>query len=388
MHKRKNIAIIVLLLLVVTMRCKEKYDSGITYPNTGYLVVEGFINSGPGTTSIRLSRTVKLPDATSIKFEAGATVRVEGNDNSNYPLSSQGSGLYGAGTLPLNDARKYRLYIKTSNGKEYRSDFMSVIRTPKIDSISWTREANGVEVHINTHDVNNKTWYYTWNYEETWEFRSTYVPVLKYRLDASGAIAGIQYIYPNQSADTTGYRCWQYQNSTNILTGSSKKLSRDEIHLPLIDIEETSWKLSELYSVKVYQHGVSEQGFDFLQRMKKNTQQVGSIFDAQPSELNGNVHNIADPLEQVIGFVDVADAQEMRIFIDARDVPNWKYRLACEVQNVANILDSIKQSSHLSPVAPTDYTMSGNIARYDAASPVCVDCRLRGSNVRPSYWPR
>lgn len=382
---RRTIYLLVIVLMIIG--CKEKYNPGIVYPNTGYLVVEGFINSGPGTTTIRLSRTVKLTDAVSVKTETGATVRVEGDDNSTYPLVPQSAGVYTAGTLPLSDARKYRLYIKTSNGKEYRSDFMSVIRTPKIDSISWTRETDGVDIHINTHDPKNKTWNYTWNYEETWEFRAAYAPVLKYRLDGSGVAVAVDYIFPNGAQDLSGYRCWQYENSVNILTGSSKKLSKDEIHLPLIHIPEASWKLSELYSVKMYQHGVSEQGFDFLQRMKKNTQQVGSIFDAQPSELNSNIHNIADPLEQVIGFIDVADAQELRVFIDARDVPQWRYRLDCETYEVTNVVDSIKKYSYLSPVNPTVYQGPGFIA-FLAATPICVDCRLRGSNVKPSYWPR
>jgi hypothetical protein len=37
-----------LLLLFIAIGCKEKYISPVVSPATGYLVVEGIINSGAG----------------------------------------------------------------------------------------------------------------------------------------------------------------------------------------------------------------------------------------------------------------------------------------------------------------------------------------------------
>jgi len=47
--KKGFIAIIIFLFLV---NCKEKYFSPYITPTTGYLVVEGVINAGNGTTNI------------------------------------------------------------------------------------------------------------------------------------------------------------------------------------------------------------------------------------------------------------------------------------------------------------------------------------------------
>jgi hypothetical protein len=381
----KSVIYLYIWLLALTIGCKEKYTPDVQYPNTGYLVVEGFINSGKGATNIRLSRTVKLTDSIVIRYEAGANVTVEGDDNRAYTLSPQPNGLYTNPQLSLTDTRKYRLHIKTIDNREYLSDFRAVIKTPPLDSIGWTRDLNGVQLNVNTHDVQNRTWYYTWNYEETWEFRAIYKPTLKYARDPNGAIIGVTRINANGNPDTTGFRCWQFNNSTDILIGSSIKLSQDIIHLPLQFIENASWKLSELYSIKVYQHGVSAQGYEFLQRMKKNTQQVGSIFDSQPSELNSNIHNVNNSTEPVIGFVDVADAQELRIFISSADVPGWRYKLVCEEQFVLPIKDSLAANSRLNPV---DSTLQDSRYVIHLTSPVCSDCRERGSNQKPSYWPR
>jgi len=383
----KKIILVLTTVIVANWACKDKYNPNIEYPNTGYLVVEGFINSGQGATSIRLSRTVKVSDGNAIKYEDGALVRVEGEDNSAVVLAALGNGMYTINQLSLNGTRKYRLYIRTSNGKEYRSEFSSIIRTPNIDSVSWTREQSGAQIHINTHDPNNKTWYYTWSYEETWEYRSFYYPSLKYvNLPRIGL--NVAYIYPNGSLDTTKFRCWTTHASTDILLGSSKKLSSDVIHLPLIQIEEGSIKFSFLYSVIVTQRGCSERGYDFLQRMKKNTEQVGSIFDAQPSELNSNIRNISDPNEIVIGFIDVADGWEKRIFISANDVRNWHYNVPCDPITIDNNPDSIAAHSDHDPIVPSEFTPSGSIKNFAAAYPVCIDCRLRGGKtVKPSFWP-
>jgi hypothetical protein len=379
---------VLLATTTVMLSCKDKYRPDIEYPDTGYLVVEGFINSGQGNTNIKLSRTVKVSDNASIKFENGATVRVEGDNNTNHALTPQGNGLYSVGQLPLNDASKYRLYIRTSTGQEYRSEFSNIIRTPNIDSVSWTRETSGVKIHINTHDPNNKTWYYTWSYEETWEYRSVHIPYLKHVSIPPGVLT-IDWIKADHSWDTSMYRCWGSNVSSNILIGSSKKLSQDVIHLPLIDIEEGSLKLTELYSVIMYQHGVSERGYDFLQRMKKNTEQVGSLFDAQPSELNSNIRNIANTKEQVIGFIDVADGWEKRIFIYRRDLQRWIYGLDCAERIIDNIPDSVAAYADHSPVRPEEISPMGRVVRFMGAYPVCIDCRLRGGKtVKPPYWPQ
>lgn len=377
--------ICLVIIIFIGYTCKDRYNPNIDYPVTGYLVVEGFINSGVGATNIRLSRTAKLTD-TGRRFEINATVTVEGTDNSRYILTSRGSGLYANNQLVLDRSKQFRLHIRTSNGSEYFSEFASPISTPPIDSVNYTLEDPGMIIHINTHDPQNKTHYYTWNYEETWEINARYYPQLKYRRNGAGQVIDVEYIFPATFApDTTRFRCWQYENSASILTGSSIKLSRDVINLPLLSIPYGSEKMGVLYSVKVNQRAVSERGFDFLQRMKKNTQQVGSIFDAQPSELNSNIHNTTNPAEIVIGFIDVTDAQERRIFIDPRRTPIWPFSITCEEKQVPLIPDSLTAYSYLDPV---EYQMNGNAITLFAVSVRCDDCRVAGNNTRPVYWPR
>jgi Domain of unknown function (DUF4249) len=378
------------LLLIITVGCKERYESPVHSPVTGYLVVEGVINSAAGGTTIILSRTTQL-DNRNAQYENGAQVNIEGDDNSFYTLFESTAGHYNAVTAGLNSGTKYRLHIITGTGKEYLSDFVSVNSNPPMDSVSWQRENSGLQLYINTHDPQNNTRYYQWEYSETWEFHSAYATSLKYNIDHGPNGKQIYSIAYRDSTtfspDPTLFYCWQSDQSSNILIGSSAKLATDLIYLPLVFIPPASWKLSVLYSIDVKQYSWTKEGYEFLERMKKNTESTGSVFDAQPSELNGNMHCVSDPAEPVIGFINICPFREQRTFIRNDQIPNWRYDSGCSEEIIPNNDPSIQlYAINLLPTTPDELGPGGIISFY-AAIPTCVDCTLRGTNVKPSFWP-
>jgi len=372
------------------IRCKEAYDPQIEATTSGLLVVEGFVNSGPGPTTVRLSRSSDLKD-TVLKPEFNALLNVEGEDGSNFILFSNGNGEYSVSQLTLNNGIKYRLHIRTGDGKEYASDYSPVKSTPSIDSITWQRENNGVRIYANAHDPQNAAKYYQWKYEETWEFHSSYHNTLIYATDpATSKVAGAVFKYPDHHEDTTIYKCWNTLPSSAITLGSTEKLTSDVVHLPVQYIEPHSEKLSVLYSINLRQYAISHDEYLFLQKMKKNTEQLGTIFDPQPSEISGNIHCLTDPNETVIGFVEVAQEQVKRIFISGSQVPDWNYDPGCTVIEIVNKPDSIAQYGiGLMPTlaAKLDRLAFGGIASFLASTPFCVDCTTRGVHQKPDFWP-
>lgn len=389
--------IVVYIFSVLLVSCKEDYISPHISPNSGYLVVEGVINSGQGNTIIKLSRTQKLENQMQkIQYEKGALVRVEGQNNTSYNLSEISEGNYTANNLNLNSSVQYRLRIRTAGGKEYLSDYSSVQFTPEIDSITWKLENGDLQMYLNTNNVLNNTRYYQWDYSETWEVKSQYVSMLKFQVykDRNGRDSfSVAYRDElNYGLDSTISRCWQFNSSNELIIASSAKLEKDLIFLPLAFISNGSEKLSHRYSINVRQYGLSKEGYEFLEKIKKNTEQLGSIFDAQPGELKGNIRCISNPSEPVVGYVNVCNVAEKRIFIRAQEVTGWNfYPYPCEITTLPNNSDSIKKyMSGLTPTLPSTYrtppTLPPAVASFDAASSLCVDCTIRGSNIKPSYW--
>ncbi len=380
-----------ILLIFILPYCKEKYISPVISPASGYLVVEGIINSSAGETNITLTRTSSLNSQTII-FESGAKVFVQGDDNSSVSLKENSTGHFTISNLNLNNNKKYRLSIITKDGKTYQSDFSSVKNNPPIDSISWKRDGRDVSLFVNTHDPNNNTKYYQWEYVETWEIHSIFLSSLKYKIGTNYKGATTYSAVYNDSTtygpDMTKYLCWKTDPSTLILTGSTANLASDVINLPLLTIPADSWKLNILYSINTKQYSLSQGRYEFLQRMKKNTEGTGSVFDAQPSELNSNIHCINNPNEPVIGYIDVCPVQEKRIYINRKSLPDWNYNQFCSEVEIPNISDSIAiKALFLLPTYPKTDPVTGRIISFFAAPPECVDCKLKGSSVKPSFWP-
>ncbi len=384
--------IIVFVFLLPAFACKEKYTPTLNLPATSYLVVEGFINSGTGATTITLTRTTSLTNKTNLVYETKASVRIEGVANTiGFPLTETTTGVYTNAQLTLNANDQYRVHIKTLAGKEYVSDYSAVRSTPDMDSVFWKRVDGGIQTYVNTHDPQNKTRYYQYKYDETWEFHSLYTSSLKLLYAPNGKISGLGY----KDSVTFGYDpsiyfCWKTNSSTNILINTSEKLTQDVITLQQLSfIPANSVELSVLYSINAKQYAISQQAYRFLEQLKKNTEQLGTIFDAQPSDNNGNIHCISNPDEPAIGFVEVSQEKQLRLFISKAQVPDWLYLPGCAAEiSIPNIPDSLLiEGGPLRVTNPNIISPSGFIASAFFADPVCVDCTLRGTNKKPAFWP-
>jgi Domain of unknown function (DUF4249) len=368
-------------IILLFAGCKQIYDPKVEAKNIRLLVVEGFLNSGQGPTSIRLSRTADLKDTTA-NPELSARVNVEGENGSNFILTANSNGEYSIPQLTLDNNVRYRLRIKTIDGREYASGYVSVKYTPPIDSITWQRDNGGLRLYTNAHNLQNDTKYYEWKYEETWEFHSAFYSSKLYIWDTARIrILSLADRKPDGSDDTTIYRCWKTLNSTSIILGSTEKLTADIVYLPVQYIEPRSEKLSVLYSLNLRQYAISHEEYLFLQRMKKNTEQLGSIFDAQPSELAGNIHCLTDPNETVLGYVEITQEQIKRIFIYNSQIADWNYNPGCVLVQIDKNPDSIAKYGY--DLIPTHE--GGNI--FYASTPQCVDCTIGRTNKKPFFWP-
>ncbi|MDR3697469.1 DUF4249 domain-containing protein [Mucilaginibacter sp.] len=378
------------LILMSLFCCKKPYNPPATSTANSYLVVEGVINPGSDSTIIKLSKTVTLNAAVTLNPLVGATVIVEDSQNNTWPLIGDGNGNYISTGLNLPVSKLYRLRISTGSGSQYLSDFENVKITPPIDSIGYVVQNDGLQVYVNSHDPSNSTHYYRWDYDETWIFHAKYLSVSK--LDTISHT--IEYRTPDQMV----YFCFGNQKSSNIILNSTTKLSRDVVYQsPLIKIPLTSEKLESKYSILVKQYALTAKAYAFYQNLKKNTEQLGSVFDAQPSQLVGNIHCTTNSNEPVVGYITVASIQSKRIFIANSSLPKGiaaTYPYDCKedtayyinkqgFNDVQNTL--INPPYSYEATTPISAPGAGIIA-FKYSTPICMDCTLRGTTKVPSFW--
>ncbi|HZX59411.1 MAG TPA: DUF4249 domain-containing protein [Mucilaginibacter sp.] len=392
----KTSALLVLFpfFLLLCTSCQKPYQPKIISVNPNYLVVEGVINSGSDSTFITLSRTALLNSKT-IKPETGAIVTVESDQNDRYNLAEVKPGIYGTANLNLPTDRHYRLHIFTANNKEYASDFVESKISPPIDSVFYEPRTAGVQFFVSTHDPANKTRYYKWDYDETWTYFSTFDSQLIYQNHQ------LNFRDPDSLVST----CYRHATPSNsFYVSNSTGLSQDVIaHFPVGYVPASSGKITHVYCLNVKQTAITADAFKYWQNLKKNTEQLGSIFDPYPSTTLGNIHCLSDAKDAVLGFISVSTVTTKRIFLAGRSLP---YHYPKHVpppdsdECVAGFLPLEPQatlaareeqtffSGDTIPIKVVESLLTFKVTGYTYAPKICVDCRVvGGTNIRPSYWP-
>lgn len=368
-----------LVLLYLFSGCKERYMPELKETNERLLVVEGIISLGPVRTQIRLSRTVPVSEKGNRVPEVGAQVTIQSNTNEVFNLVHRTDGEYESAVLNLTTDKKYKLRI-IAKGVEYATDFLEAKASPPIDDVSWEVKPNGLQLYVDTHDDSNKSKYYRWEFDDTWIFYAKYQSALIWD--------GNDLRLRNQELENI-YKCWGNGISNAIVLGSSVKLSQDVIHKqPLVLIPASSEKLTERYSINVRQYTLTKEAFDFWENLRKNTESLGSIFDAQPSQLTGNVINVKNPKEPVLGYVSVGSVQQKRIFVSKTQLPNWRVMepFECFPPDTLTVAEKrLFSDLNYIPLGEV-YSDNGTLIGYTGTQRKCGDCTFRGTNRRPAFW--
>ncbi len=381
MQGLEKIFVFTICMLLLFAQCKKAYTPAVFTTGDNYLVVDGFINTSAGSiTTIVLSRTKNLTDTVVSLPERSASVSIQSAAGNTYPLQEVGNaGVYNSTALTLSTGTQYKVVISTADKKQYQSDLVIVKPTPVIDSITWRQDNKGVSLYANTHDVTNTTRYYRWQYIETWEYHAQLETIW-------GVANGLAYVRtPAQQINT----CYTSTPSSNILLGSTAALGQDVVSEALLGVlPQNDSTLQYRASFLVKQLALTPQAYFYWQIIQKNSEQLGTLFDLQPSQLEGNMHCITNPDEPVVGYMSATNVQEKRIFINKNDLQNWNVAPGsynCSVvdvqQNPVNFLIiNYPDTSY----APWYYVSMGPLK---LAKKACLDCTLSGGiNEKPSYW--
>jgi hypothetical protein len=382
---------ILVWMIFLALACKKPFTPVLNQSTTRYLVIEGII-SGNDSTFIRLSRTRNVDTLRTIIAESNALVSIENDASGSFPLAEVRTGTYAVGPLNLDNSHKYRLRVKTSDGKEYLSDFVQLKSAPPIDSVGFTAQSSGIQIYVNAHDDNKATRYYRWDFTETWQFHSEY---------RSGYYSnGIDSIKA-RTVDQQVYTCFGSDSSTSVLIASTTKLNKDIVsQAPITFVSGSSEKIETKYTILVKQYALTSDAYEFWETLQKNTEKLGSIFDVLPSETQSNYHCISNPGELVVGYLSAGNVSEKRVFITAAQLPHYvtQYPYGCQVDTAW--LNPPRQGAYLAGILIPSNSPYGIInalylqppnpfglpTAYNFSTKPCTDCTLRGKRNPPPFW--
>jgi len=371
---RTVILFFTLVFLILIGSCISKFIPEVT-ADQNIIVVEGIITDQPGQKVIKISTSTPLGERSTPKPLTGCNVSLSDDAGNNIYMNEISEGSYAtpADFLAV-VGRSYTLHIKTSSNhynKSYESTPVLMKPVPQIDSLYYqkvvlTRASDGVpsaegcQIFVTTHDPLNSCRYYRWEYVETWEFE-------------------LPYYVKNR-------KCWVTNNSTQINIKTSSSLSEDRIDkMPLNFITNESDRLNIKYSILVNQYSLTEQEFNYWDKLKNTVEQVGSLYDIIPTSIPGNIRCIENPAENVLGYFSVSAVKSKRLFIDDRFRGMVNLYTLCE--NVAvGYNDSIPglDVTRWIIIWHPEPAPGYKILTYSKG---CADCTVRGTIIKPDFWP-
>ncbi|MCW5909475.1 MAG: DUF4249 domain-containing protein [Cyclobacteriaceae bacterium] len=374
------------LFLISLSACIDPYTHPEIAESIPLLVVDGFINpSETSKISLSYSQNLNLARFSGPAYEAGAEVWIEDEQGNKFSLPGDNLGNYYLAPNSINTSTPtFRLKIRLADQKEYESEFVPVLVSPAIDSVTWgltnTRE---VEVKVSTHSLNNESGYYRWTFDETWEYFTPF---------HSSLVLNPSTLRPDMREDNLS-RCWRKDYSTNISIESTARFSENKVsEFAIHRIKLHSERVRTKYSMLVKQQALTADAYNYWKQVKKTNEDLGTIFGPLPTEVIGNIRSISNPGERVIGFFSVSSISTKRIFITTQELPrpSQLYETpygSCELRQVA--------AGNVSQITPGIYLLidpiyaegSELIVAYTYSSRYCADCSLSGGTlVQPEYW--
>jgi len=375
---------IVILFLVLCDGCIEPFEPEIEEENE-VLVIDGKITDSEGIQTIIVSRSSPY---NSPRFQpvSGCVVRVEDDSGDGITFPENEDGVYQTYLEPgfMTVGKAYKLLIFTPDEHSYESDYDSLLSCAPINSLNYKVEVQGtsnpqvnyygIRFYADTKGSPEDSRNYMWTFEETWEYIA-YHP--------------IQYIWDGRVLhDYTpflhGFKiCYLTSRLENFQVGSSNLMGTNEIRQqPLHFVSNQTPRLQDKYSLLVNQHSLSHEAFQYWEKISAQSGDTGGLFETQPSSSRGNIYNVNDPDERVLGYFFASQVQEKRISVSE----DFEFPIAlfdCPLDTASSPEDFAFDYPYFM------YSLSpmGRGSPYGFSNQECHDCTYRGGvTTKPEYW--
>lgn len=367
-------------ILLLSFGCREPFSPELNELNENILVVEGFIEVGGGTTSIKLSYASSLYSDIPLFSVPGARLFLTTDSGESWELESDNFGSYITEEF-LPEDEIYTLDISLSNGDSFVSDKIVPIVTPDFD-ITFTQEDGDVQIYSNT-TGNDEAEYFLWQYEEAWIYRTPYTSFFNYDKETREMV--------EIPFDQLTNRCYNFDQSRRVILEVSSRFEDSRIfQKELLTIDSLSEKLGIRYRIKAKQYAINSEAYIFWEGIRRNSDDIGGIFSPLPSAVESNIHSVNNEKESVIGYISAGVSKEKILYINTSDVSPWRTSIqdyfGCIFDTVAP-QDYQEVFGLMNFIPLYEYCDDLPCGGYFASTEGCTDCRLRGGVLeKPDYW--
>ncbi|PKP30440.1 MAG: hypothetical protein CVU00_13595 [Bacteroidetes bacterium HGW-Bacteroidetes-17] len=394
----KLLILFLIIALGLGLSCSEKYWPELNSAYEHLLVIDGKITNEPGPYTINLSTSSSI-EQNSFNPLSNAHVVISDDFGNSELLLETSSGKYQTAINGIHGiiGRKYKISIIV-NGKSYESTFEELKNPVKVEKLNaeWVKHTGasneedeyGYQFYLSTETANETVSYYYWELTETYQYTSYYFAHSIYWGKNLPGKNGFEFF---THVDTL-LNCWKTKQIDERFTYTTKNLKIPKLNRFIINFVPNSEKLNYKYALQVKQYTISENAYVFLNSLQKQNDIENSLYTTQPYQILGNVQNVDDLEEPVLGYFLTAGVIESKPLIVKRpigfNVPSdWGECSVLTADNLFNVMERVQAlPSRYWPVvlAVDPNPQNTNPILVDAE---CVDCRVKGGvPVRPAFW--
>ena len=321
-----------MIILVITA-CQEVFEPDVE-DTPPFLVVEGRISTVPGSHLIRLTYSKTFNETPYANPVSSATVEVYDDAGNVFTYHQFGQGGYyktnTAEQIRAEIGHTYTLRITTPNGDVYESSPQTIVEVAPIESITATYTSNiilvddgyggyseieqdGFDVNVNVTGIHENDNYYIYDWNLIGQFRV----MGTYPMDSGQPIQNIFYDYQTLSANLEKIIATVNANQYVDKKVKDKKLlflSRNEfttLSTPCVpDTFEVDPVSFDGVIMRIFQHSLSKDAFDFWYDVQKQLESSGQIFDPVASQIKGNIKCVSDSTKMAFGVFYASDVSE------------------------------------------------------------------------------
>lgn len=370
---------VIIILSCLSYSCIDEYPLEITaYENL--LVVDGSITNAPGPYTVKLSRSTSVSSPRYVPVE-DAFIRIEDDLGQEIMLHETEAGIYMTTDSSIQGVpgRSYKLIIMLTGGEIYESPFTKLRQVVGVDSVFSKIESQptrnpdedieGLQFYLNTENTSEDSVYYYWRLQETYEYHAAFT---------------IDYVYvgeivPFINSDSL-FTCYKTNEIPRIYTLSTANNATSRLNNhPLHFVGADSYRLSVRYSLLIKQYNIDEAAYNFWKSVKEQVSDENLLFNSQVYQVRGNVRNVNNPSEPVMGYFTVAGASLKRIFVNKPFHLDVKQPECIAGEDMRWIFYS----------GPEDWPIFMTSAQGGTrlADEYCFDCRINGGVLKkPDFW--
>lgn len=298
--------------LMVQSSCIEEigqFKGGVTP-----IIIDGSITTEEGPHTIKILRQLGFNQAPDYNEFQGANVQVIDDLGriEQYEFTELGK-FQSSSEFKAEVGRTYYVRVEVSDGIVYQSAEETVLPVSEIDQLRYEINGTQIDFFIDFDDEPNTINYYRWRFEGTYE---VYSPL-------AGSYAGespprsLRTCYPIEYLQNIQSTCWLTDFDEEFLYVEDDYLYRDgrkeNFNVYSLPVDR---KLNYGYSALVKQLSLTEEAYVYWSALKNQQGNTGSIFETSNYQIVGNIHNISDPEELVLGYFGASDVSSARTFIE------------------------------------------------------------------------